>query len=84
MQNVSIKLYSIDVVEIQLLKKYKDYANVFSEKEVVKMPDFVYIKHSIFVEKDKNVSFKFIYSLSANKLCILHNYLNLSLIKNQI
>ena len=80
-QNVSIELYSIEAVKIQLLKKYKDYADIFSEKKTDKMSDFVHIEHLIFIKKDKNVSFKSIYSLSVNELHVLHNYLNLSLIK---
>ena len=80
-QNVSIELYSTDTVKIQLPKKYKDYADVFSEEETAKISNFIYIEHLILIKKDKNVSFKSIYSLSINKLHILHNYLNLSLIK---
>ena len=81
MQNAGIELYSTEAVKIQLLKEYKDYVNMFSEEEADKMPDFMYIEHSILIEKDKNVSFKSIYLLSANELYILHNYLDLSLIK---
>ena len=81
MQNAGIELYSTEAVKIQLLKKYKDYADVFSEKKTDKMSDFVHIEHLIFIKKDKNVSFRSIYSLSANKLHILHNYLDLSLAK---
>ena len=80
-QNVSIELYSTEAVKIQLLKKYKDYADVFSEEKTDKMSDFIYIEHLIFIKKGKNVSFKSIYSLSANELYVLHNYLNLSLAK---
>ena len=82
MQNAGIELYSTEAVKIQLSKKYKDYADVFSEKKADKMSDFMYIEHLIFIEEDKNVSFKSIYSLSINELYVLHNYLNLSLIKN--
>ena len=81
-QNVSIELYSTEVIKIQLLKKYKDYTDVFSEKKTNKMSNFVHIEHLIFIKKDKNVLFKSIYSLSANKLHILYNYLNLSLVKS--
>ena len=76
-----MKLYSTEAVKIQLLKKYEDYVNIFSEKETDKMPDFIYIEHLIFIEEDKNILFESIYSFSANKLHVLHNYLNLSLIK---
>ena len=48
------------------------------------MSDFIHIEHLIFIKEDKDVSFKSIYSLSANKLYILHNYLDLSLIKGWI
>ena len=48
------------------------------------MSDFVHIEHSIFIKKDKNVSFKSIYSLSANELYVLCNYFNLSLVKGWI
>ena len=55
---------------------------MFSEKKTDKMPDFMHIEHLIFIKKDKDVPFKSIYSLSANELHILHNYLNLSLAKD--
>ena len=48
------------------------------------MSDFVHIEHLIFIKKGKDVLFKPIYSLSVNELYILHNYLNLSLIKGWI
>ena len=84
MQNAGIELYSTEVIKIQLLKEYKDYADVFLKMETDKMPDFVHIEHLISIEEGKNVPFKSIYPLSANELCILHDYLNLSLIKNWI
>ena len=40
--NADIELYSTEIIKIQLLKKYKDYADVFLEKEADKMPDFIY------------------------------------------
>ena len=48
------------------------------------MPDLVHIEHLIFIKKDKNVSFRSIYPLSANELYILCDYLDLSLIKDWI
>ena len=45
------------------------------------MSDFMHVEHLIFIEKDKNVLFKSIYSLSVNELYVLHNYLDLSLAK---
>ena len=83
-QNASIELYSIKAVKIQLLKKYKDYADVFSEEETDKMPDFMHIEYLIFIKKGKNVLFEPIYSLSVNELYILCNYLDLSLVKDWV
>ena len=82
MQNAGIELYSTEVIKIQLLKEYKDYADVFSEEEADKMPDFMHIEHLIFIEEGKNILFEPIYSLSANELCVLRDYLDLSLIKS--
>ena len=70
------------MIKIQLLKEYKDYVNVFSEEEADKMSDFVYVEHLIFIEEGKDVLFESIYSFSANELCVLCDYLNLSLIKS--
>ena len=84
MWNVNVELYSTEVVKIQLLKEYEDYADVFSEKKTDKMPDFVHIEHLIFIKKGKNVLFKSIYSLSVNELYVLCNYLDLSLIKSWV
>ena len=84
MWNVDIELYSTEAVKIQLLKKYKDYADMFSEEKTDKMSDFVHIEHLIFIKKGKDVLFRSIYSLSANELYILHNYLDLSLTKGWI
>ena len=84
MQNAGIELYSTEVIKIQLLKKYEDYADIFSEKKTDKMSDFMYIEHLILIKKGKNVLFKSIYLLSVNELHILCNYLDLSLIKGWI
>ena len=70
------------MIKIQLLKKYKDYTNVFSEEKADKMSNFMHIEYLIFIEKGKNVLFKSIYLLSVNELYVLHNYLNLSLVKS--
>ena len=81
-KNVSVKLYFINVVEIQLLKKYKAYIYVFSEKKAVQIFNFIYIEYLILIKEDKNISFKFIYFFSVNELHILCNYFDLSLVKN--
>ena len=84
MWNTDIELYSTDIIKIQLLKKYKDYTDIFSKEKTAKISNFMHIEYLIFIKKDKNVSFKSIYSLSINELYVLYNYLNLSLIKNWI
>ena len=82
MQNADIELYFTEAVKIQLLKKYEDYTNIFSEEKADKISDFMHIEHLILIKKDKDVLFESIYSFSANKLYVLCNYLNLSLIKD--
>jgi hypothetical protein len=66
---------------MQLLKEYKDYADVFLEKNALKLPNSTRIEHTISIEKDKKVLFSPIYSLLANKLQILREYLKSSLTK---
>jgi hypothetical protein len=53
---------------MQLLKEYKDYIDVFLEKNVLKLLNSTRVKHTISIEKDKKILFSSIYSLLANKL----------------
>jgi hypothetical protein len=61
-------LNSIEVAKVQLLKEYKDYADVFLEENALKLPDSTRVKYAISIEKDKKVLFSSIYSLLANEL----------------
>jgi hypothetical protein len=72
------------VAEVQLLKEYKDYADVFLEKNALKLSNSTRVKHAISIEKDKKVLFSSIYSLLANKLQILREYFKSSLAKEWI
>jgi hypothetical protein len=72
------------VAEVQLLKEYKNYADVFSEKNALKLPDFTRVEHTISIEEGKEVLFSSIYSLLANKLRVLREYLKSSLAKEWI
>jgi hypothetical protein len=74
-------LNSIEVAEVQLLKEYKDYTDVFLKKNTLKLPDSTRVKHTIPIEKGKKVLFSSIYSLLANKLQVLCEYLKSSLAK---
>ncbi len=53
---------------MQLLKEFKDYADIFSEENTAKLSDNIYVKHAIFIKKDKKILYKLIYFLSTNKL----------------
>jgi hypothetical protein len=51
-----VELNTIDIKEIRLPPKYKDYADVFSEKEASKFPDSTRVEHSILIEEGAEVS----------------------------
>jgi hypothetical protein len=69
---------------VQLLKEYKDYTDVFLEENTLKLLNFTRVEHTISIEKDKKVLFSPIYSLLANKLRVLREYLKSSLAKKWI
>ena len=56
----------------------KEFADVFSEKKAVTLPDHVQVKHIIELKLGKQLSYKLIYSLSKTELKILHEYLKFS------
>jgi hypothetical protein len=58
-----IELNLIEVAKIQLLKEYRNYKDVFLEKNILKLPNFIYIKYTISIKKDKKIRF---YSQQAN------------------
>jgi hypothetical protein len=81
LQDDYLRLNSIEVAKMQLLKEYEDYTDVFLEKNTLKLPDFTRVEHTISIKKDKEVLFSPIYSLLANKLQVLREYLKSSLAK---
>jgi hypothetical protein len=81
LQDDCLGLNSIEVAEMQLLKEYKDYIDVFLKKNILKLPDFTRVEHTISIEKGKEILFSFIYSLLTNKLQVLREYLKSSLAK---
>jgi len=60
---------------------FKEFADVFSEKKTVTLSDHVQVEHAIELKSGKQLSYKFIYSLSEIKLKILYKYLKFSLEK---
>ena len=81
-QYYSIDIYFTEVITVQLLKELKDYANIFSEENTVKLLDNIYIEHTILIKKDKKILYKLIYFLSINKLQVLRKYLESNIIKD--
>jgi hypothetical protein len=70
--------------EIQLPIKYYDYADVFSKTEADKLSKSTKMAHLIKIKEGKIVLFGLIYTLSANELRVLREYLNNSMAKGWI
>jgi hypothetical protein len=68
----------MDIKEIRLPPKYKDYINVFSKEEASKFPDFTRVEHSIPIKEDVEVLYNPIYQLREHKLGVLRDYLESS------
>jgi hypothetical protein len=51
----------MDIEEIRLPPKYKDYADVFSEEEALKFPDFTRVEYSISIKEGVEVPHSLIY-----------------------
>jgi hypothetical protein len=81
LQDDCLELNSIEVAKVQLLKEYKNYTDIFLEENILKLPDFTRVEYTISIEKGKEVLFSSIYSLLANKLQVLREYLKSSLAK---
>jgi hypothetical protein len=80
----SVELNSVEAEEVRLPPKYKAYADIFSESEAIKFPDFTRVKHFILIKEGVEVSFSPIYSLSATELEVLRAYIESSLEKGWI
>ena len=84
MRSECVALHALDTEEIQLPPEYQEYAEVFSETEAAKFPDSTRVEHSIPVEEGAEVPYGPIYSLSANELRVLREYIESSLAKGWI
>ena len=79
--NYYITFYTVNTDKINLSAEYKNYINVFSEAETARFSDLTRIKYLILIKKEKEILFRLIYKLSANKLRVLREYINFSIIK---
>jgi hypothetical protein len=84
MRSDDIELYAIEAEEIQLPSKYANYADVFLEEEVAKFLESTHVEHAIPIEEGAEVPYRLIYSLSANELQVLREYIKSSLEKGWI
>ena len=63
-----------------ILAKYFDYSNVFLVKNIAKLAEYIKINdYTIELKKDKQLSFKLIYSLGLVKLETLKTYIKTNL-----
>ena len=84
MRSDCVELNAMDTQDITLPPEYAEYAEVFSEEEAAKFPDSTRVEHSIPVEEGAEVPYGPIYSLSANELRVLREYIKSSLVKGWI
>jgi hypothetical protein len=84
MRSDGVELNAVDTEEVRLPAEYEAYADVFSEAEAAKFPDATRVEHSISVEEGAEVPYGPIYSLSANELRVLREYIESSLEKGWI
>ena len=76
-----IVLYTVNTSKINLSVEYENYINVFSEAEAARFLNLIRVKYLILIKKEKKVLFELIYKLFANKLQVLREYINFSIIK---
>ena len=79
--NYYIAFYTVSTDKINLPAEYKNYTDVFSETEAARFLDLIRVKYLILIKKEKEVLFGLIYKLFANKLRVLREYINSSIIK---
>jgi hypothetical protein len=80
----SVELTTLSTELITLPSKYEEYAKVFSKEEAAKFLDSTRVEHSIPVKEGVEVLYNPIYSLSANELRVLREYIKSSLAKGWI
>jgi hypothetical protein len=67
-----------NIKDIRLSPKYENYADVFSEEEASKFPDFTRVEYFILIEKGVEVPYNSIYQLGEHELSVLRDYLESS------
>ena len=83
MRDEGLRFYFTNVIK-ELLKEFKDYVDVFLKKKAAILSEFIKIMYIILIKSDKDVLYGLIYSLFANELRILRNYIKNNLIKEWI
>jgi hypothetical protein len=73
-----VELNTTDTEEIRLPSKYKDYADVFSEEEASKFPNFTRVEYFIPIKEGVEVLYNSIYQLREHELGVLRDYLESS------
>lgn len=69
-------MFIVDKILIEVPRKYIEYANILSQKAIVKLPKYIKISnHLINLEEDKQIPYKSIYSLGLVKLEKLKTYI---------
>jgi hypothetical protein len=56
-----VELNIMNIKDIRLSSKYKDYTNVFSKEETSKFPDFMWVEYFIPIKEDVEVLYNPIY-----------------------
>ena len=76
LQKAQIAALKQDEALIKVLAKYSDFWNVFLEKEALVLPKQTNLnEHAIKLKKDKQLPYKWIYSLGLIELKILKTYI---------
>ena len=70
------------IVKLTLLNNYNNYINIFLEKDIAILSEFIYITYTIPIKESKKVLYKLIYPLIINKLRVLYEYFNTNIVKN--
>lgn len=70
----TVKIVFLLIKKVTIVKKYSYFADIFSEKKQIKLN-----KHIIKLKKDKQLFYKFIYSLALVEFKILKAYIKIHL-----
>ena len=84
-KQAQIKALLFDKAFTKVLAEYSDYNNVFSAKNITKIPENTGInEHIIKLEESKQLLFGLIYSLGLVELKILKTYIKINLVNGFI